>query len=109
MNIRVIKRRLPLALILLLVATILLTGCGGGLQTFNNHGISFKVSQELKLEEYAVNFEKQTFQRGTASYEKGAVLSTEKNFMFLWLTTIPQFSPAEVRSSILSTLTASNR
>jgi hypothetical protein len=103
MNIEIIRRYLPLALILLLLASILLTGCGGGLQTFNKHGISFKVSGELKLEEYAVNFEKQTFRRGAVSYEQGAVLSTEKNFMFLWLTTVPQFSPAEVRSSILST------
>jgi len=87
----------------LLLASISLIGCGEGLQTFNKHGISFKVSKELKLEEYTVNFEKQTFQKGTASYEQGAVLSTEKNFMLLWLTAVPQFSPAEVRSSILST------
>jgi len=38
------------------------------------------------------------------SYEQGAVVSTEKNFMLLWLTMVPQFSPAEVRFSILSTL-----
>ena len=90
-------------LILLLVASVLGTSCGPGMQTFNKHGISFKVSGELKLEDYVVNFEKQTFRRGTASYEQGGVLSTEKNFMLLWLTTIPQFSPAEVRYSILST------
>ena len=98
-----LRRYFRPAMILLLLAPILLTGCGGGLQTFNKHGISFKVSQDLKLEEYTVNFERQTFWRGTASYEQGAVLSTEKNFMLLWLTTVPQFSPSEVRSSILST------
>lgn len=93
---------IPIVIILMLVSG-LATSCGPGLQTFNKHGISFKVSRELRLEEYAVNFEEQTFRRGTASYEQGAVLSTEKNFMLLWLTTVPQFSPAEVRFSILST------
>jgi len=93
----------PILLIMLVLTLWLVVGCIGGLQTFSNHGISFKVSQELKLEEYNANFEKQTYWRGTASYEQGAILSTEKNFMFLWLTTAPQFSPAEVRFSILST------
>jgi hypothetical protein len=90
-------------MILLMLASVLGTSCGPGLQTFSKHGISFEVSRELKLEEYTVNFEKQIFRRGTASYEQGAVLSTEKNFMLLWLTTVPQFSPAEVQLSILST------
>jgi hypothetical protein len=98
------KRQLMLTLLILSVITSALTaGCGEELQTLNKHGISFTVSRELKLEEYSVNFEKQTFQRGTASYEQGAVISTEKNFMLLWLTAVPQFSPAEVRTSILST------
>ena len=97
-------KRLLLAILAILVLLAgLVAGCGGGLQTFNKHGSSFKVSKELKLEEYAVNFEKQTFRRGTASYEQGAVLSTEKNFTLLWLTTVPEFTQEEVRLSILST------
>lgn len=97
------KRHLALILIIMLVGSGLGTSCGPGLQTFSKYGISFEVSRELKLEEYTVNFEKQIFCRGTASYEQGAVLSTEKNFTLLWLTTVPQFSPVEVRFSILST------
>lgn len=96
-------RRLSSLLAILLLTSVLLISCGEGLQTFNKHGISFKVATELKLEEYTVNFEKQTFRRGTASYEQGAILSTEKNFTLLWLTTVPEFTQEEVRLSILST------
>jgi len=99
----VVGRHLLLSLMLLLLASILLTGCDGGHQTYNNHGISFQVSKAIKLEEYSVNFEAKAFGKGTASYEQGAVLSTEKNFIFLWLTTIPPFSPSEIRSCIMST------
>ncbi len=101
MKLRVV-RRLSSLLAILLLTSVLLISCGEGLQTFNKHGISFKVATELKLEEYTVNFEKQTFRRGTASYEEGAILSTEKNFTLLWLTTVPEFTQEEVRLSILS-------
>lgn len=102
MKLRVV-RRLSSLLTILLLTSVLLISCGEGLQTFNKHGISFKVATELKLEEYTVNFEKQTFRRGTASYEQGAILSTEKNLTLLWLTTVPEFTQEEVRLSILST------
>jgi len=82
---------------------VLFISCGEGLETFNKHGISFKVATELELEEYSVNFEKHTFQTGAATYDQGAILSTEKNFMLLWLTTVPEFTQEEVRLSILST------
>ena len=95
-------------LIPILVAVLVLTsgslvGCGKGLQTFSKHGISFKVSKELKLEEYTVSIKDQVFQKGTASYEEGAVISTEKNFILLWATAVPGFTKEEIRLSILTT------
>lgn len=85
------------------LTSVLLAGCSEGLQTFSKYGISFEVSKELELEEYTVSIEGQIFQRGTASYKEGAVISTEKNFMLLWATTIPKFTEEEVRLSILTT------
>ncbi len=95
-------------LILILLGILVLTsgsvvGCGEGLQTFSKYGISFEVSKELKLEEYTVSIENQTFRKGTARYEEGAILSTEKNFMLLWVTAVPEFTQEEVRLSILTT------
>jgi len=86
-----------------ILASGFLAGCGEGLQTFSKYGISFEVSEELKLEEYHVDIEGQVFQKGTASYDEGAVLSAEKNFVLLWLTTVPEFTQEERRVSILTT------
>lgn len=97
------KRFLLLILILLMLLSGFFMGCNSGLQTFSKYGLSFKVSKELKLEEYTVNFDNQTFRIGTASYKQGAVLSSEKNFMLLWCTPIPKFTQEEIRSSILTT------
>lgn len=100
------KRYLILILILTAIMVLtsgLVTSCSPGLQKFDKYDISFKVSQKLKLEEYTVNFESKTFRRGTASYKQGAIQSSEKNFILLWLTTVPKFTPDEVRFSILST------
>ncbi len=99
----VAKRYLIPFLIISLLGMGLATSCGPGLQTFDKYGMSFEVSEKLKLEEYTVSIENQIFKKGTASYEEGYVMSTEKNFTLLWLTTVPQFSPTEVRFSILST------
>lgn len=90
-------------LAILALASGLVTSCSPGLQTFSKYDLSFKVSKELKLEEYTVDFENQTFRRGTASYKQGAILSSEKNFMLLWLTAIPRLTQEEVRRSILTT------
>jgi len=87
----------------MMVAPVLLVGCGLDVQTFSRYGISFEVSRELRLEEYTVSVKDQVFRRGTASYEEGAVLSDEKNFMLLWARTVPEFAPDEVRVAILST------
>ena len=97
------RRYLIILLVFLLLASWVAISCSPGLQTFNKYGISFKVSEELRLEEYAVNFENQTFRKGTANYEQGAVLSSEKNFMLQWITAIPKFTQEEVRYSILTT------
>jgi len=98
------KRYLILIILGILVLTsVSLVGCGEGLQTFSKYGISFKVSNEVKLEEYTVSIEDQVFQKGTASYEEGAVISTEKNFILLWATAIPEFTQEETRLSILTT------
>ncbi len=96
------KCLISILLAALLLASGSLVGCGGGLQTFSKHGISFKVSSDLKLEEYTVRVQDQIFRKGPAGYNEGAVLSTEKNFIFLWLKG-PEFTPEEVRLSILST------
>jgi len=97
------KRYLIPILIILVLTSGLLVGCGEGLQTFSKHGISFTVAKELKLEEYTVSIENQTFRKGTARYEEGAILSTEKNFILLWATAVPEFTQEEVRLSILTT------
>jgi hypothetical protein len=93
---------IPILAILVLVS-VLAAGCGEQLQVFSKHGISFKVSNNLNLEEYTVNMKDLTFHKGAASYEQGAVISAEKNFYLLWLTTVPQYTPEEIRYSILST------
>jgi len=97
------KRYLIPIIIILVMASGLAISCTPAVQTFNKYGISFEVSEELKLEEYTISIENQTFKKGTASYEEGAILSTEKNFMLLWLMTVPEFTHEEVRFSILST------
>lgn len=83
----------------MLVSTFL-AGCGEGLQTFNKYGISFTVSEELKLEEYTISIEDPIFRRGSASYKEGCVISTEPNFMLLWATTIPELTKEEVRRTL---------
>lgn len=97
------RRHLLPVLIILILSSDLLAGCSEGLQTFSKYGMSFEISKELELEEYTVSIEDQIFRRGTASYREGAVISTEKNFMLLWATTIPKFTEEEVRLSILTT------
>jgi len=98
------KRYIILILIaILMLASLVLVGCGEGLQTFSKYGISFTVSKELKLEEYTVSVEDQIFRMGISSYEEGAVISTEKNFILLWVTAVPEFTQEEIRDSILST------
>ncbi len=94
-------------LISILIATLvlasgLLVGCAEKLQTFSKYDIAFTVSSDFKLEEYTVSIKDHIFQRGTASYEEGAVISSEKNFYFFWLTA-PEFTQEEVRLSILTT------
>lgn len=98
----VTRRYLSFVFILLLLTSVLLTGCGEGLQTFSKHGISFKVSSKLKLEEYTISIRNQTFQKGPTRYEEGWVMSTEKNFAFSWLKRAA-LTPEEVRLSIVST------
>jgi hypothetical protein len=97
------KQYLIPVLIILILASGLTVGCGEELQTFSKHDISFTVSKELELEEYIVSIEDQVFQKGTASYEEGAVISTEKNFILLWATAVPEFTQEEIRLSILNT------
>ena len=97
------KRYLIPIVIILMLASGLATSCAPTVQTFNKYGISFEVSKELKLEEYSVSIEDQIFRKGTASYEEGCVMSTEKNFTLLWLTTVPEFTHEEIRLSILTT------
>lgn len=96
------QRLLPISILSLLVICSL-TSCSAGLQTFSKHDISFKVDNSLKLEEYTFDIQGQNLRKGSTSYEQGWVMSTEKNFIFLWVTTIPKFRPAEVRTSILTT------
>ena len=98
-----IKRYLIAILIVFVLASGMAISCSPGLQTFNKYGISFKVARELKLVEYTVDIEKMTSRIGNASYEHGAIMSTEKNFVFLWVITIPKFTNEEVRLSIFST------
>lgn len=74
------------------LASGVLVGCGSSLQTFNKYGISFKVDKNLKLLEYDYS----------TSYEEGCVVSTEMNFVFMWLK-LPELTPEEVRLAILST------
>jgi hypothetical protein len=62
-----------------------ITGCGEGLQKYNNLDMSFQISSRYKLEEYTVNAESQVFQKGPASVEKGALISTDQNFFLSWL------------------------
>jgi len=97
------KRCLLLILVLSLLVSGFLTGCGAGLQTFSKHDISFKVANSLRLEEYTFNIHEQTLRKGSTSYDEGMVMSTEKNFILIWLTAVPKFTPEEIRFSILST------
>ncbi|HUT96680.1 MAG TPA: hypothetical protein VMW60_00985 [Dehalococcoidales bacterium] len=97
------KRYLIAILLISVLASGLMVSCGEELQTFSKHDISFTLSEELKLEEYTVSIEDQVLQKGTASYEEGAVISTEKNFMLLWATAVPEFTQEEIRLSILTT------
>ena len=97
------KRYLITIMVALVLISGMVIGCSPGLQTFNKYGISFKVAKELRLVEYTVDIEKMTSRIGNASYEHGAIMSAEKNLVFLWLTTIPKFTNEEVRVSILST------
>ena len=97
------KRYLIRIQLLFVLVSGLSVSCSPGLQTFNKYDIYFEISKELKLEEYTVNFEEQSFGRGTANSKQGAVMGSEKNFMLLWLTTIPKFSQEEVRRSIFTT------
>ena len=97
------KRYTIAILITLVLVSGVLMGCSEGLQTFSKYGISLTVSKELKLEEYTVSVEDQIFRRGISSYEEGAVISTEKNFMLLWVTAVPEYTQEEIRDSIIST------
>ena len=99
----IMKRYLIPILVIFVLVSGLSVSCSPGLQTFSKYDISFEVSRELKWEESAVNFAKQSFARGTANSKQGAVMSSEKNFMLLWLTTIPKFTQEEVRRSIFTT------
>jgi hypothetical protein len=72
----------------MLVSVILisgiLTGCSEGLQTYSKYDMSFQVSSRYKLEEYTVNAQNQNFQKGPASIEEGALISTDNNFLLSW-------------------------
>lgn len=92
---------LPIVILSLLVSDFLVS-CGAGLQTFSKHDISFTVADNLKLEEYTISSITGSFRKGPTSYELGWVMSTEKNFIFLWIKR-PEMTPEEVRLSILTT------
>ncbi len=100
------KRYLIILAVFFMMASGMAISCSPGLQTFNKYGISFKVAKELRLAEYTVDLGNMASMIGNASYEHGAIMSTEKNFVFLWVTTIPKFTNEEVRFSILSTPSA---
>ncbi|MBA7715376.1 hypothetical protein ES703_124417 [subsurface metagenome] len=93
---------IPILIAVLILTSGVLVGCGGGLQTFSKYDISFEVPRELKLEEYAISIENPIPRKGTATYRQGMVISSEKNFWFLWLER-PELTLEEVRLSILST------
>jgi len=98
------KRGLGLIILIILLCAsgLSATGCSSKLQEFNNYGISFTVDKELELEEYTVDLRKQVFHKGNASYEIGAVMSSDKNFMLQWMTTIPEFTQEEIRQAIIT-------
>jgi hypothetical protein len=75
---------IPVILASVMLILGVLTGCGNGLQTYSNNGISFQVSSRYKLEEYTVNTQSQSFQKGPASVEEGALISTDRNFLLSW-------------------------
>ncbi|MBA7480879.1 hypothetical protein ES707_16342 [subsurface metagenome] len=97
------KRYFIILAVFFMLASGMAISCSPSLQIFNKYGISFKVDKELRLVEYTVDWVNMTSRIGNSSYEYGAVMSTEKNFVFLWVTTIPKFTNEEVMFSILST------
>lgn len=92
---------IPVA-ILFVLASGLSVGCAPGQQTYNKHGIYFKMSNKLMLEEYTISVQDQTFRKGPANYEEGWVMSKEKNFVFIWIAA-RVMTAEEVRLSILTT------
>lgn len=85
----------------MLLSTLLIS-CAQGFQTFNKYGISFTVFDDLKLEEYTINLYYGTFFKGSATYDVGAIVSSDKSFVFVWGES-PEFTSELVRTSILST------
>jgi len=79
-----------------------LTGCSEGLQTYSKYDISFQVSSRLKLEEYTVSTQNQKIQKGPASVEEGALISTDQNFLLYWFKGAT-LTTKETRSYILTT------
>jgi hypothetical protein len=95
---------LPVILASVMLITGVLTGCSDGLQTFNKYGMFFQVSSRLKLEEYTVSAQDQKFQKGPASVEQGALVSTDQNFFLMWLNGAAP-NPQEIKFYISTTPT----
>ncbi len=83
---------IPILVTVLILTSGVLAGCGGGLQTFSKYGISFEVPKDLRLLEYDAR----------TNYNEGCVVSTEMNFVFMWLK-LSELTLADRRLAILST------
>ena len=92
-----------LTLFTIFLAVLVITSCSPGLQTYNKHNISFTVTNELKLVEYKVDPSTMTKHIGESSYQNGMIMSSEGNFVLLWVLTTPKYTDKEIRISILST------
>jgi hypothetical protein len=76
---------IPAILASVILISGVLAGCSQGLQTFSKYDMSFQLSSRFKLEEYTVGTQTQQFQKGTASVEEGALISTDHNFLLSWV------------------------
>ena len=94
---------IPILVAVLMLSSGLTVGCDIDVQTFSKHDMSFKVYDQEKLQEYTFSIEDQIFQKGSASYDEGAVVTSwNKGFIFLWVK-VPNFTSQEARSALLRT------
>lgn len=73
--------------VLFLCIGMCIVGCGDNLQKFDKCGVSFRISDELKLMKYGVSLEKLAFHPGPCSYDEGFAGSTEMEFSLSWFKT----------------------